>query len=237
MQLDCWRHTAIPFKLAEPRRIEVAMSTTSKTSDAADESRLKRGEFKLKCIETGAKIVGAVVVVGTLLLAYGDYVSTRDRERKQREQQFKLQLYEQQIELYQKWVGIASQIAFAENVNRKEVDVLLKQFNELFWGELSVLKDDTIVRAGNNFNAQLANRKNGTATKDELKRTLHRLGQSCRKSLSCSVGIELASHTEGGGKTYRCGEYEKWEAMIPFKTPSADDPSGKGEFEPPDPQK
>jgi len=133
------------------------------------------------------------------------------------------------------WVGVASLIAFAEDHGSPEVDRLSREFNELFWGDLAVLKDDTIVRAGDNFNTQLANLKNDKATTEDLLRSLHHLGQACRKSLCCSVGLELASHTDAGGEPYKCGQFEVWEEKIGRVEvdSSASQPPEKGEIEAP----
>ena len=97
------------------------MNTETDISGSFEDAQMRRAEFKLKRIETGVRIVGAVVVLGTLFLAWRDYVSSRNdeiqrrtversrlfveqkkererllvdqkKEREQRDQEFKLQL-------------------------------------------------------------------------------------------------------------------------------------------------
>lgn len=164
-------------------------------------------EYKLKCIEVGTKAIGALVVVASLVIAFRDHIGAREKE-------FKVRLYQKQIDLYQEWVATAARVTFSEDLNSATSMAEMKKFQRLFWGELAVLKDKTIVRAGNNFQNLVYNVRYHGADKKKLQTALHHLGQACRKSLSCSVGLELRPHSDAGSECYACNEYEAWEEKI-----------------------
>jgi hypothetical protein len=147
------------------------------------EERLKDLEDKFKQQSLFERVVkslsmgGAVVVFavsGCQYLNNQEDESLRNADL--RENEFKRTFWETRLSLYTRATSAASRIATAPDPNSAPADV--REFWELYYGELALVEDESVAAAMVNFGEELSE-----GNKEALKGRSYDLALSCRDSL------------------------------------------------------
>ena len=168
-------------------------------------------DLKHKRLEPWVKILGAVAVLFGIILPVVQYTSTLEREQADRkarqgqeEEQKKKEIeaalrearrpfLERQQELYFEATIVAAKLATLEDSTERRA--ARNRFEQLYWGELSVVEDKLVEAAMVEFRQTLTVFENEPINsretlREELKRQTLKLAHGCRDSLARGWGYD-----------------------------------------------